>query len=400
MAVTRLARSFGILFAIAAVVAGAVIYFNASLQLTEASPYLALSDRSAVNGYRTTTIDRGSITASIAAAGTLQAVATIQVGTQVSGQISHILADFNAEVKRGDVIAQIDPLSFQNAVDQAEAEVGVAEAALMKAQVTERQATDDEQRKRKLVSTGAGSGVDLEKAVTFRGLALAEVQNAIAALNKSKAALKQALLDLGRAQIRSPVNGVVIQRNVEQGQTVAAELAAPTLFIIAQDLRDMQVNLSIDEAEIGRVAIGQSATFTVDSFPDREFAGKVVQIRKYPVVKENVTTYVVIVSAPNSDLVLLPGLTANAKIVLEAKRNVLKVPSAALRFRPKGTSFSSPAVWVLKPNGPTQKSVRVGLSDASFVEVEGDLEQGEKVIVGAEIPQAPTGLRRLFGRPN
>src|SRR5262249_1758251 len=157
-------------------------------------------------------------------------------------------------------------------------------------------------------------------------LAAAEVQNAAATVARSKAVLKQARLNLEWTQIRSPINGVVIQRAVEQGQTVAAELEAPTLYVIAQDLRDMQVNLSVDEADIGRVAIGQPVTFTVDTFPHREFKGEVLQVRKYPVVKENVTTYVVVVSARNPDLVLLPGLTANARIVTESKDDVLKVP--------------------------------------------------------------------------
>jgi HlyD family secretion protein len=183
---------------------------------------------------------------------------------------------------------------------------------------------------------------------------------------------------------------------VEQGQTVAAELQAPTIFVIAQDLRDMQVNLSIDEADIGRVAIGQPVTFTVDTFPARKFSGKVVQIRKYPVVTENVTTYVVIASASNPDLALLPGLTANATIVLEAKEDVLRVPSAALRFRPKGAPFSGPAVWILGPAGPVESRVQVGLSDTAFTEVEGDLREGESIVLGTEPPPAATGTRWIF----
>jgi HlyD family secretion protein len=383
MSTHGLARVFAISCALTAVVGLGALSFKGST-LSAASSFAVPSP------YRTARIDRGSIATTVAATGTVQAVATIQVGTQVSGQISEIPADFNTEVKKGDVIARIDPQSFQNAVEQSEAEVGIAEAALTKAQVKLRDAEDEEQRKQKLAATGAGSAVEQTKALAARLLAAAEVQNAAATVAKSKAMLKEARLNLERTQIRSPINGVVIQRAVEQGQTVAAELEAPTLYVIAQDLRDMQVNLSVDEADIGRVAIGQPVTFTVDTFPQREFKGEVLQVRKYPVVKENVTTYVVVVSARNPDLVLLPGLTANARIVIESKDNVLKVPSAALRFRPKDKVFSGPAVWLLGVGAPVEKAVHVGLSDASFVEIEGDIREGEKVVIGpAETPPGP-----------
>ncbi len=363
---------------------------------TEVSAYFPESDGSARSDYRTGKVERGRITSTVAATGTLQAVATVLVGTQVSGQISEILADFNTDVRAGDVIARIDPLSFQNSVEKAEAEVGMAEAALRKAQVGLSESADDEERKRKLATSGSGSVVELSKSVAAKGLAAAEVQNAVATVDKAKAELKQARLDLERSQIRSPVNGVVIQRNIEQGQTVAAELQAPTLFVIAQDLKDMQLELSVDEADIGNVAMGQAVTFSVDTFPNREFNGRVVQIRKYPVVKENVTTYVVIVSAPNPDLALLPGLTALATIVLKAKNEVLKVPSAALRFRPQGTLFSGPAVWVLKPSGPRKRQVTIGLSSPTFVEVEGDLREGDEVVISGKTPAERKGPHWSF----
>ena len=362
----------------------------------EVFAYFAGFDQPAPNQYRTAKAERGPIATTVAATGTLQPVATVRVGTQVSGQISEILADFNTEVSKGDVIARIDPLSFQNSVEKAEAEVGIAEAALKKAQVKLSEAEDDEERKRKLAASGAGSTVELGKAIAARGLAAAEAQNAAATVDKAEAELKQARLDLERSQIRSPVNGVVIQRNVERGQTVAAELQAPTLFVIAQDLKDMQVELSVDEADIGSVAIGQLVPFTVDTFPGRQFTGKVVQIRKYPVVKENVTTYVVIVSALNPDLVLIPGLTAVAEIVVKAKSDALKVPSAALRFRPKGAQFSGPAVWVLGPPGLIERRVDVGLSSHAFVEVKGNLREGEKVVVGDQMRPERQGFHWTF----
>jgi HlyD family secretion protein len=391
--IRALGGAVAVVFATIAVLALGVAYFRPA----DGAAYSALADRSVRDAYRTARVERGQIATTVAATGTLQAVATVLVGTQVSGQISEILADFNTEVRKDDVIARIDPLSFQNSVEKAEAEVGIAKAALKKAQVALQDAEDDEQRKRKLKATGAGSAVELTKAIAATGSAEAEVQNAEATVNKSEAELKQARLDLERSQIRSPVNGVVIQRNVERGQTVAAELQAPTLFVIAQDLRDMQVELSVDEADIGSVAIGQSVAFTVDTFPGREFSGHVVQIRKYPVVKENVTTYVVIVSAPNPDLVLLPGLTALATIMLQAKDDVLRVPSAALRFRPKGAPFSGQAVWILGTSGLIERHVDVGLSNASFAEVEGKLHEGEIVVIGDETPPERQRFHWTFG---
>jgi len=391
--IRALGRAVAVVFAIIAVLTLGVGYFGPS----DGAAHFAFADRSVQNAYRTAPVERGPISTTVAATGTLEAVATVLVGTQVSGQISEILADFNTEVKKGDVIARIDPLSFQNSVEKAKAEVGITEAALRKAQVALQDAEDDEQRKRKLTATGAGSAVELTKAIAARGLAAAEVQNAEATVDKSEAELKQARLDLERSQIRSPVNGVVIQRNVERGQTVAAELQAPTLFVIAQDLKDMQLELSVDEADIGSVAIGQSVTFTVDTFPGRGFSGRVVQIRKYPVVKENVTTYVVIVSAPNPDLALLPGLTALATIVLRAKNDVLRVPSAALRFRPKGAPFFGPAIWILGPSGLSERRVDVGLSSPTFVEVKGDIQEGESVVVGDEAPLERERTHWTFG---
>lgn len=391
--IRALGRAVAVVFAIIAVLTLGVGYFGPS----DGAAHFAFADRSVQNAYRAAPVERGPISTTVAATGTLEAVATVLVGTQVSGQISEILADFNTEVKKGDVIARIDPLSFQNSVEKAKAEVGITEAALRKAQVALQDAEDDEQRKRKLTATGAGSAVELTKAIAARGLAAAEVQNAEATVDKSEAELKQARLDLERSQIRSPVNGVVIQRNVERGQTVAAELQAPTLFVIAQDLKDMQLELSVDEADIGSVAIGQSVTFTVDTFPGRGFSGRVVQIRKYPVVKENVTTYVVIVSAPNPDLALLPGLTALATIVLRAKNDVLRVPSAALRFRPKGAPFFGPAIWILGPSGLSERRVDVGLSSPTFVEVKGDIQEGESVVVGDEAPLERERTHWTFG---
>jgi len=376
-----LAIAFFALFCTVAIAGAAADYFRPSRFVS----YLGGDEGASSERYRTARVERGPIAKTVAATGTVQAVATVRVGTQVSGQISEIIADFNTEVREGDVIARIDPLSFQNEIERSHAEVEIAKAALVKAEVAFNEAKEDEERKRRLTAKGAGSAVDFSKAVAAKGAAAAEVQNAAATLDKAKAELEQSELNLERTHIRSPVNGVVIHRNVEQGQTVAAELQAPTLFVIAQDLRAMQLELSVDEADIGKIAAGQHVDFTVDTFPGRRFRGDVLQIRKYPVVKENVTTYAVIASAPNPDLALIPGLTALATVIVESKDDVLTVPRAALRFRPNDAPFSGPAVWVLGPSGPVERRVEPGLSNASFVEVEGPLRAGEHVVVGAKL---------------
>jgi HlyD family secretion protein len=387
-------RAIAIAVLAAAVGGVGVAYFGPSV----ASAYAALSGRTPIADYETEVVRRGSISETVAATGTVQPVASILVGTQVSGQISEINADFNTVVTKGDVIARIDPLPFQIEVERAEAEVRIAEAALLKAQVGESEAARDEQRKRKLTMTGAASVVEQSKAMTASSLAAADVRYAAATVGRAKAALRQSRLNLERTQIRSPVDGVITQRNVEQGQTVAAELQAPTLFVIAQDLRQMQVELSVDEADIGNIDVAQPVTFTVDTFPGRQFSGKVAQIRKYPVMQQNVTTYVVIVSAPNPDLALLPGLTALATITVTSKDDVLKVPSAALRFRPANVPFSGPAVWVVGASGLAERRVNVGLSTAAFVEVAGRLREGEEVAIGTKTaPEHAEGLHWTFG---
>jgi HlyD family secretion protein len=230
--------------------------------------------------------------------------------------------------------------------------------------------------------------------------------NSKAQVVQNAAALRQAQVDLDRTFIRAPVDGVVVGRNVDRGQTVAASLQAPTLFTIAQDLRNMQVDTNVDEADVGRVKLGQSVTFTVDSFPGRTFSGEVVQIRKAPLVVQNVVTYDVVVSAKNPDQRLLPGMTANVRIVIEQKDNVMQVPNAALRFRPPGveaTERERPArpsggsraggppagrVWIVGTDGkPTAVPLQLGIGDGTYTEIaKGDLKEGEQVIVGLAIP--------------
>jgi HlyD family secretion protein len=342
--------------------------------------------------FRTASVERGPIISAVSTSGTLNAVITVQVGSQVSGQIKELLADFNSEVKAGLVIARIDPETFEAKVRQAQAELEVARANIHiqragieraekelanaaalrysakanteKARVTLVNAKRNLDRRRALFQSGAVSESLIDDAQTAHDQTLAQLKSneaderaaeslvasreaalktaraqvdyAVEQVRQKEAALKQAEVDLENTFIRSPVDGVVIERAVDIGQTVAASFQAPKLFVIAQDLRRMQVETDVDEADIGRVQLGQQAIFSVDAFAGREFFGQVQQIRKAPRVVQNVVTYIVLVSADNTDLRLLPGMTANIQIIVDERREVLKVPNAALRFKPNG----------------------------------------------------------------
>lgn len=399
--------------------------------------------------YRLAPVTRGAITATVIASGTVNPVITVQVGSQVSGQIKELFADFNTEVTKGQLIARIDPDIFETRVAQGEADLAVAKAGVTmqraavdraeadresaqsnlvaaRAQIVKSQAalvdaTRDYDRKRRLAETGAASiavrdtaeavfaqaqaqhGADqaqelsLEAAVRSAGAqirtAQANVETAEAQVVVKEAALRAAQVDLDHTYIRAPVDGTVVLRNVDVGQTVAASLQAPVLFTIAQDLRAMQVDSSIDEADVGAIRVGQKVTFTVDAYPGRTFEGEVLQIRKSPQVVQNVVTYDVVVSAPNPDLLLLPGLTANVRVVTAQKDGSLLVPNSALRYGQIQTAktAATPAgvtqVYALGPDGTPQPiAVKLGITDGNVTEaVEGALKEGQQLIIG-EIP--------------
>ncbi len=308
--------------------------------------------------YKTAKLEKGTIVASVAASGTLNPVVAVQVGSQVSGQIKELYADFNTEVKLGQLIARIDPETFEYKVRQSQADLDSARAQVMmqraetsRYQVNADNAKRDYERNMQLIAKGFLSPAVRDTSLaTYNALteqvksAQAQVAVAEAGIKQKQAVLSQAKIDLERTAIRAPVNGVVIKRSIEKGQTVAASLQAPELFVIAENLTDMQVDTSIDEAEIGRIRDGQKVTFTVDAFPGRTFEGTVKQIRKSAQIASNVVTYMVEVSTANPNKELLPGMTANVRIVTETRNNVLRVPNAALRFKPAGaTSQTEPA---------------------------------------------------------
>lgn len=348
--------------------------------------------------YRTALVERGDLEVSVSATGTLNPVKSVQVGTQVSGQIKELLVDFNSTVKRGQLIARIDPETFAYRVRQAQADTDAARAALARARVGRVNAQRELGRALALVEQNFLSSAELDTRQSALDLAAAEVDAAQAALKQREAQLAAAKVDLARTEIRAPVDGVVIKRSVDVGQTVAASLQAPELFVIAQDLRAMQVETSIDEADIGRIRVGQTARFNVDAFPRREFEASVLQVRKSATNVQNVITYTVLVSAANPDGSLMPGMTANVRIVTDTRTGVLKVPNAALRFKPEGQGARAPAhapadgrpamplgqVWLPTDAGAQAVAVRVGVSDGRYTEVMSEeLHAGMAVIVGS-----------------
>ena len=294
--------------------------------------------------YRTAKVERGPITATVSSTGTLNPVTSVQVGTQVSGQIQQLFVDFNSPVKKGELIARIDPETFTYRVRQAEADLESARSSVGRAQVAQVIANRDLTRTKELVARNFVSPAELDRAQSTFDLAAAEVRTAQAVVQQRAAQVATARVDLSRTEIRAPVDGVVIKRSVDVGQTVAASLQAPELFVIAKDLRDMQVDTSIDEADVGRIKIGLRATFTVDAFPGRQFSGEVRSVRKAAQSVQNVVTYIAIISANNERGELLPGMTANVRIVTDTRESVLKVPNAALRFRPPGEAAAAKSV--------------------------------------------------------
>lgn len=402
---------------------------------------------------RTATLDRGPVRSLITATGTVRPVVSTNISTQVSGQVSEVLVDFNDAVTKGQLLARLDPQTFLARVRESEAQLEVAkaelasrESALAKARaelqqqegrraVAESEAASSRarheearrtlERRRTLAAKGGVSDSDLQASQTeFQSaaalleaaegklgvqdaeiwaaraevdMALSQADYARATIQQREAALEEARVNLSRTEIRAPLDGIVIRRDVEEGQTVAASLQAPTLFTLAQDLAQMRIETYVDEADIGRLQVGQAAEFTVDAYPGRRFDGRVTSIRKAPNLVQNVVTYTVLVDAENPDLALYPGMTAVVRIVVEEVRDGLRIPNAALRFVPRdppedATDQSSEwdggwlRVWV--PRGKDSVApvpILTGISDERFTVVtRGDLAAGDPVVIGYE----------------
>jgi HlyD family secretion protein len=431
--------------------------------------YRYLSAAGQAPRYRTALVERGPITATVSATGNLNAVITVLVGSQVSGTIKELAVDFNSPVRTSQVIARIDPALFEAVVSQARADVKGARSSVLNQQAQVEQARTNVEnaragyaearaetakalvavvdarrtlaRQAELFERGLVAAADRDSAQTAHDAAVAQheaaeaheralatairtaeaqlrvqdaaLQTARDQVEQKQAALSQAQINLDHTTIRSPVDGIVVNRAVDVGQTVAATLQAPTLFTIAQDLTRMQVDTSVDEADIGRLHLQTPVTFTVDAFPGETFSGAVSQIRKAPQVAQNVVTYTVVVAVANPSGKLLPGMTANVRFVTAQKPDVLKVPNTALRFRPPDSASEGgsaadkrPAaasgagrVWVLGADGkPTPIPVTLGTTDGTSTEiVQGDLAAGQAVLVGVESTPAATPSSRLPG---
>jgi HlyD family secretion protein len=344
--------------------------------------------------YNTETLSKGDITQVVTATGSLKPVINVTVGCQISGTIEKLFADFNSVVKEGDVLAQLDPSTYEAIVQQAEGDVANAKATLELAEITA-------QRKEELFKQKAASQADVDTAN-------ATLHQALAGVTIREGALKKARVDLVRCTINSPINGMVISRSVDVGQTVAASLSAPNLFTIANDMTNMQIDASVSEADIGMLAEGQNVEFTVDAFPYTPFMGVVSQIRNSPVTVQNVVTYDVLVDVKNPELKLKPGMTANVAITVAQRKDTLRVSNAALRFRPPETTSAAEKpvpgmrapgnrakgskperrVHVLKEAGgqPVPVKLKLGISDNIYTEVLGGVDEGETVVTGLKNP--------------
>jgi HlyD family secretion protein len=382
--------------------------------------------------FKTMPIARGDLRSVVTATGTLNAVTTVLVGTQVSGMIKKLHADFNSPVKKGQIVAELDPATYEAAVDNARENLAQAWATVQKDKANLADATRIRDRDRKLFAKGYIDEADFTAAETVHDADEAQLAADTHQAKQMQAALHTAEINLDYTKVPCPVDGVVVSRNVDVGQTVAASFTTPTLFTIAQDLTKMQIDTNVDEADIGRVKVPQDVEFTVDAYPDRTFHGAVKQIRIAPIIVQNVVTYDVVITVDNTDLKLMPGMTANVSIVVASKEGVLKVPNAALRFKPtekdgvslqaapaekvagrppgpaagvgggavppgdktggRPTGARSYGVWILQKNAPQRVPITIGISDGTFSEITtGDLREGQEVIVESSSRPLKTG---------
>ena len=345
--------------------------------------------------YVTAPVTRGDVATTITASGTINPEITVQVGTYVSGTIVSLTCDYNTRVHKGQLCAKIDPAPYQIIVDEDQADLATARAQLVKDQANAVYTKLASDRAALLFKENSGSQDAADSSLDAYKQALAQVALDAATIQQKAADLKAAQINLNYTNIVSPVNGTVVTRDVTAGQTVAASLQTPTLFLIATDLTKMEVDTNVSESDIAGAAQGAGASFTVDAYPSRRFQGTVSQVRQSPISVQNVITYDVVIAVANPDLALRPGMTATAAIVTAQARNVLRVPSQALRFTPAGAAAPGAGkhgVWVLRAGQLMQVPVTVGLNDDTFAEIKtGDLQLGDQVVTAVAVPGKPGG---------
>ena len=340
--------------------------------------------------YRTEKISRGKVTQMVSANGTLNPVVLVNVGTQISGVIKKLNVDFNDRVEKGQVLAEIDPALIDAQLEQSQAAHANAQASLKLAKANER-------RTRELFAQDYIARSDLDQSIQAVEAAKAQVNSAVGQLKRDKT-------NLGYTIIKSPVSGVVVSRSVDLGQTVAASFQTPTLFTIAQNLQYMQIDTSVAEADVGGVRVGQAVNFTVDAYPDRVFQGKVFRIRLDSKILQNVVTYDVVVEVSNPEEILLPGMTAFVSIIISEKNDRLKLPLAALKFRPNGDNSNKagkPQVYRLENNKAVPVSVKIGIADGKYAElVGGDIHEGDEIILEDQRKHKPDSKGQGQGQGN
>jgi HlyD family secretion protein len=402
--------------------------------------YWRIGNTAKESAYTTVAVSRGNITQVVSSTGTLQAVVTVLVGSQVSGTIAKLNADFNTKVKKGQVVAELDQAKFGARVEETRANVLAAQANLAKSKVAVEDANRTLARAKELMKRELISQSELDAAQTAHDAARSQLNVSQAQVGQAQAALNQASIDLGYTVIRSPVDGIVISRNIDVGQTVAASLQAPTLFNIANDLTKMEVHTNVDEADVGNVWEGQDVTFTVDAHPARRFRGKVHQVRNAATIIQNVVTYNAVVRIDNKELLLKPGMTANVQFLVSRQEDVLAIPNMAIRFKPpeekneaqellrqeqsrtaprvgarrtsrpgsgggggggsEGRRVRQVRIYVLKNSKARPVEVQLGITDGSKTEVKaGDLKENDLVIIslaGGASTQSQTGVANPF----
>lgn len=345
--------------------------------------------------YTTEKLKRASIIETVEASGTINPVKTVNIGSQVSGMVSQIYVDYNSKVKKGELLAQIDPSLFQAQVDQARGTLAAAQANYQKTKSMLIYDKQNYERYRKLYKKNYVSKSDLDLAEATYKSDVAQLNAMSAQINQTQGALRNNLTNLKYTKIISPVDGVVVSRNVDVGQTVAASFQTPTLFMVAQDLTKMQIEVSVSEADIGRIKEGQEVDYTLDGYSDKVFKGRVSQVRISPTTVSNVVTYTVIVVVDNDDQILKPGMTANVSILTDKKDNVLCVSSEALRFVPKSSKkgaqtteektkkYKEQGIWTLQNGHPVRVTIKTGAKDSDKVEIiSAELKEGDTIIIG------------------